>query len=133
MSDDAAAAPEEAKPEAPVKKRKKKKRRAEGDAELGRRGGRPSNWPIFADNFPSDDKLNELVLAFERGDYALVREGGRRILDERPARPNDVRSATRELLRRIDPDPIAVYLLAGAALLLVFLSLWYWTHTGSAP
>jgi hypothetical protein len=44
-----------------------------------------------------------------------------------------VRKATRELLKRLDPDPIAVYLLAGAALLLAFLAFWYWTHPHGAP
>jgi hypothetical protein len=45
----------------------------------------------------------------------------------------EVRKAARELVKRLDPDPIAVYLLAGAALLLAFLALWYWTHPHVAP
>lgn len=44
-----------------------------------------------------------------------------------------VRKAARELLKRLEPDPIAVYLLAGAALLLAFLALWYWAHPHAAP
>jgi hypothetical protein len=114
-------------PEAPQKKRKKKKRKGDAAAP-GRRPG----FPGFAATFPSDPALDELVLAFEQGNYARVREGSNRILDAKPARPDDVRRAARELLRRIDPDPIAVYLLAGAFLLLAFLSIWYWTHAHGA-
>ena len=44
-----------------------------------------------------------------------------------------VRKAARELRKRLDPDPVAVYLLAGAGLLLAFLALWYWTHPHGAP
>ena len=88
--------------------------------------------PRVADTYPSDPAIDELVLAFEQGNYARVREGSNSILDANPARPDDVRRAERELLRRIDPDPIAVYMLAGAFLLLAFLSLWYWTHAHSA-
>lgn len=141
MSDDAAHEPEgaaspeappneaesAASPEAPPKKRKKKKRKGDAAAP-GRRPG----FPGFAATFPSDPAIDELVLAFEQGNYARVREGSNRILDAKPARPDDVRRAARELLRRIDPDPIAVYLLAGAFLLLAFLSIWYWTHAHGA-
>ena len=87
--------------------------------------------PAFALDFPADPALQALVAAFERGDYARVRR-------EAPAlvRSTDsaaVRKAARTLLQRIEPDPIAVYLLAGAALLLSFLAFWYWTHPHVAP
>ena len=39
-----------------------------------------------------------------------------------------VRRAARELRRRLDPDPVAVYMLMAAAALLVFLAGWYWLH-----
>jgi len=128
MSDESAAPePEVAPPQASAKKRKKKKRKPE-DAALAQRPG----WPEFASWFPQDPAVEELVVAFESGNYARVREGSRRILSAQPAKPDDVRRAAREMLRRIDPDPIAIYLLAGAALLLVFLSFWYWTHSHGA-
>jgi hypothetical protein len=128
MSGDAARPSTEAdetEPEAPAKKRKKKKRKAEGAAD------RPDWWPAFALSFPKDEALDALVESFEKGNYAAVRAGVDRLLEERPARPDDVRSAARELKRRLDPDPIAIYLLAGAGLLLAFLALWYWTHAAS--
>ncbi|XYH97341.1 hypothetical protein ACMHYB_57885 [Sorangium sp. So ce1128] len=45
----------------------------------------------------------------------------------------EVRRAARALLRRIDPDPLAVALLVAAVALLAFLSLWYWSHSHAAP
>ena len=82
--------------------------------------------PAFARAFPSEPALDALVAAFEAGDYARVRR-------EAPAlaRQTDdeaVRAAARELRRRLDPDPLAVYLLGAAALLLLFLAGWYWAH-----
>ena len=126
MSEDAAPEPEEAQPEAPPKKRKKKKRKSESIA-----AGRPDWWPAFADSFPRDPTLDDLVAAFENGNYARVREGAQRLLDARPEHPDDVRSAARDLLRRIDPDPLATYLLLGACLLLMFLAGWYWMRGGA--
>jgi hypothetical protein len=90
-----------------------------------------SEVPAFALAFPSDPALDELVAAFEQGDYARVRREAP-ALAKRTARP-EVRRAARELARRIDPDPIAVYLLCAASVLLVFLALWYWTHPHEAP
>jgi hypothetical protein len=82
--------------------------------------------PAFAHAFPRDAELDALVAAFEAGDYARVRR-------EAPAlaqRTEDdaVRRAARELRRRLDPDPAAVYMLLAAAMLLVFLAGWYWLH-----
>ncbi|WP_437589277.1 hypothetical protein [Sorangium sp. So ce1000] len=104
---------------------------------------------------PRDPEIERLEQAFERGDYALVRAGAMRLLAEtkrdaaaerHPYRPrdpadharddaerDDVRRAARALLRRIDPDPLAVVLLFAAMALLAFLALWYWSHGDAAP
>lgn len=135
---------------APAKKRKKK-RRAEGARDV-----RPG-WPSFAKSFPAHPAVESLVLAFEQGNYASVREGAKKILEQtneragksakseksdaqlhpRPSGPEErdaIRSAARDLLRRTEPDPLAVYMVLGAALLLAFLSIWYWSHPhGAAP
>lgn len=98
----------------PRKKRKKKK------------AAPREGVPLFAQNYPQDDRLDALVVTFERGDYASVREGAEKILasDAKPA----VRQAAEDLLRRLEPDPLARYLLGVATLLLVFFTIWYFTH-----
>jgi hypothetical protein len=78
--------------------------------------------PPFLLSFPEDPQLERLIGAFERGDYALVRREARRVAKR--ARDPEVRAAARELRRRIDPDPLAVYLLLAAVALLLFLIVW---------
>jgi hypothetical protein len=98
----------------PKKKRKKK-------AKAPREG-----VPSFAQRFPQDEALDALLAAFDRGDYARVREDGARLAKttEDPA----VRRAAEELLRRIEPDPLAKYMLFAACLLLAFFTVWYFSH-----
>jgi hypothetical protein len=114
-----AAQPHQASKEAPPAPKKKKKKRKKTEAPR-------EGVPPFARSFPRDPVLDALVDAFERGDYARVRREAPKLASE--ADRDDVRDAARELARRIDPDPLAVYLLAGAAALLAFLAAWYWAH-----
>jgi|GEM_PF-531416 hypothetical protein len=136
---------------APAKKRKKKRKTADPEGARDRRPG----WPGFAKTFPDHPAVEALVLAFEQGNYASVREGAKAILDQSnkpagksasasasakksdelphplPPSPEErdaIRSAARELLRRTEPDPLAIYMILGAVALLVFLSIWYWSH-----
>jgi hypothetical protein len=67
-----------------------------------------------------------LVAAFEAGDYARVRREAPTLA--RQTESDDVRRAARELAARIEPDPVARSMVAGAALLLAFLAGWYWSH-----
>jgi hypothetical protein len=78
--------------------------------------------PEFVLDFPEDPELERLIAAFEAGNYALVRTDAPRLAasTESPA----VRDAALELRRRIEPDPLAKYLLAISVLLLVFLTVW---------
>ncbi len=86
--------------------------------------------PAFARSFPrDDDALTALVAAFEAGDYARVRREAPALVQKTDR--DDVRRAARELRRRLDPDPLAVYMLMAAAALLVFLAGWYWLHPHS--
>ena len=116
---------------APAKKRKKKRKGGEASGLEGL--PLPEGFPAFAKAFPDHPRLNELVRAFERGNYARVREGGRRLLEETkeadtkgadkggaaPYRKTEseaedlkaVRRATRELLRRI-AEAVALHHLA---------------------
>lgn len=129
MSDEepAETAPRPARP-------KRKKRRApdtEREVEAGDEERRPRQIPAFARDFPADPALAALVAAFEQGDYARVRREAPLLVQQTESVA--VRKAARELRKRLDPDPVAVYLLAGAGLLLAFLALWYWTHPHGAP
>lgn len=127
---DAAAQPEpepglppEGQAEEAQRRRPKKRTKPRGaDAASKAAGGAPDQQP--------DPELARLEQAFERGDYALVREGAARLAKE--AERDDVRRAARQLLRRIDPDPLAVTLLLAAVALLAFLALWYWSHAHGA-
>ena len=98
----------------PRKKAKKKKAKARDDG------------PLFAQRYPRDETLDALLVTFERGDYAAVREGAQKLIASGP-KPA-VRQAAEDLLRRIEPDPLASYLLGIATLLLVFFTIWYFTH-----
>jgi hypothetical protein len=120
--------------EAPAKRKKKRKRRAEDEAvPAAEAAALDERVPAFARAWPQDPALAALVTAFEAGDYARVRRGAPALAKqtEDPA----VRRAARELRRRLDPDPVAVYMLMAAAALLVFLAGWYWLHPhdGGAP
>ena len=82
--------------------------------------------PRFLLGFPQHPDLARLTAAFEAGNYALVRaEAG--ALAERTENPA-VRDAALELRRRIDPDPLAKYLLALTAALLLFLAYFAYHH-----
>lgn len=82
--------------------------------------------PRFLLGFPQHPELARLAAAFEAGNYALVRADAE-ALAERTDNPA-VRAAALELRRRIDPDPLAKYLLALTAALLLFLSYFAYHH-----
>jgi hypothetical protein len=126
------ASPEPAEPsEAPVaekprRKKKRKPRQETAPEPVAAAADARDDLPAFARAFPHDAALDALVLAFEHGDYARVRREAPALA--RSTESDEVRAAARELARRLDPDPLAVYLLGAAAALLVFLSGWYWLH-----
>jgi hypothetical protein len=82
--------------------------------------------PRFLLAFPRHPDLQRLAAAFEAGNYALVREEAE-LLAERAESPA-VRDAALELRRRIDPDPLAKYLLALTAALLLSLAYFAYHH-----
>ena len=116
------------------KKKKKKKRAAEAkdeakdDESKGRVLG-PEGWerPAFVLDFPKDPELDRLVRAFELGNYAFVREHGKKLV-EGSSDPG-VKDAAGELLRRIEPDPlIRILFLMTIALLLFMVFYAYRSH-----
>lgn len=134
------ASPDAASAEARPARRKRKKKRpvaasdevaALDDAASDEPSPRRDDIPAFALRFPDDPALAALVAAFEQGDYARVRREAPALVQQTES--VEVRKAARELLKRLEPDPVAVYLLAGAGLLLAFLALWYWAHPHAAP
>lgn len=82
--------------------------------------------PRFLLSFPADPDLQRLSAAFEAGNYALVRSEAE-ALAERTETPA-VRDAALELRRRIEPDPLAKYLLALTAALLLSLAYFAYHH-----
>lgn len=82
--------------------------------------------PPFALHYPQDEALDALLVMFEKGNYAGVRERATKLAANAPK--ETVRQAAEDLLRRLEPDPLARYLLGTASLLLVFFSIWYFTH-----
>ena len=78
--------------------------------------------PRFLLDFPEDPALERLIVAFENGNYAFIRREAENVATT--ASSPAVRDAALELRRRIEPDPLAKYLLAIAALLLVYLVVW---------
>ncbi|HVU04473.1 MAG TPA: hypothetical protein VHE30_22100 [Polyangiaceae bacterium] len=83
--------------------------------------------PRFVLDFPADPALDRLVAAFEVGNYALVRADAPKLARETDRA--EVRAAAEELLRRIEPDPLAKYLLVVSAVLLAILAAWaYHVH-----
>lgn len=78
--------------------------------------------PRFLLEFPKDPALQQLVIAFEAGNYQAVREGAAKLVES----TDDpiVAAAARELARRIEPDPLMKYLLFIALGLFVFV-VWF--------
>jgi hypothetical protein len=85
--------------------------------------------PKFLLDYPEDPALERLIAAFESGNYAYVRREAESVAKN--ASDPAVRDAALELRRRIDPDPLAKYLLALAAALLVFLVIWAYRKSGA--
>jgi hypothetical protein len=80
----------------------------------------------FAADYPNDPELGRLLEAFNAGDYKAVRDGAPG-LAERASDPK-VRRAALDLRARIDPDPLARYLLWISVALLGALVVYSYTH-----
>jgi hypothetical protein len=81
--------------------------------------------PAFLLEYPHDPELEDLIAAYERGDFAKIR-------DEAPAlarRTGDeaVRNAALELRQRTEPDRLLVFFLLLSIGLLLFLVVWVYT------
>jgi hypothetical protein len=94
-------------------------------------GDSPTSGPLrarFLDALPPHPELQRVAEAFERGNYALVRREAPRLIES--AEDDAVRDAARDLLRRIEPDPLMKYLLALAIALLVGVTVFAYATQG---
>ncbi len=107
--------PDEESPAEPKPKKKRKKPEADE--------------PVAA--LPRNEALDPLIAAFDAGNYAFVRAEAPRLM--KATEDDAVRAAARDLLRRIDPDPMAKWMMGGAGLLLASLAGWYWMHAHGGP
>lgn len=78
--------------------------------------------PKFAAQWPEEPKLDALLEAFDRGDFAAVAAGAKRLADH--ADPK-VRAAASELAERTRPDPMLKWLFLGILILVLVVS-GYW-------
>jgi hypothetical protein len=81
---------------------------------------------LFAAAYPRDEALDALVDAFEAGNYARVRVEAPQLAQstDDPA----VARAARDLAKRLEADPLAVRMVLGAGVLLLFLTYWFFSH-----
>ena len=84
----------------------------------------PVPRPPFAQDYPPE--LDELVEAFERGNYASVRQGTDKL--SRESTDTKVKAAAADLRSRTEADPMQKVLLGIVALLLVGLGVYWWAH-----
>jgi len=80
----------------------------------------------FTRSFPDDPELNRLVTAFEAGDFATVRSDAPKLAEKTDNA--EVKKAALDLRRRIEPDPLQLYMLGLTLLLLGFLTAWFYLH-----
>jgi hypothetical protein len=86
---------------------------------------RESRLP-FLRSFPDDPDLNRIIAAFEAGDFATVRTEAPKLAARTESAA--VKKAALDLRRRIEPDPMQIYLLGITLVLLVFLTAWFYWH-----
>lgn len=86
--------------------------------------------PSFAVDFPRNPELDRAVESFAQGNYARVRSESARILASNA--DESTKCAARMLVERTKPGPLALLLLALAALSLASIGGW-WIVYGKAP
>jgi hypothetical protein len=103
----------------PADKPKRRKRRTKAAKREDRR-------PPFARGYPRHPDLDALLVAFEAGNFAQVREGLAALQGNEP--DDTLASAARDLRRRIEPSPTSVFVWALGVALLALLYGFYLSH-----
>lgn len=80
----------------------------------------------FLDAFPEHEGLSRAVSAFENGNYAEARALCDQLLEREE--DDEVRDATRDLVRRMQPDRLIVKILWASFALLALVVLWVYSH-----
>jgi hypothetical protein len=82
--------------------------------------------PLFARAYPRSKDIDDLLAFFRSGNYKKVRELAPKMM----ARAGDERekNAIADVRRRIEADPMALYLLGLTLALLVFLTIFFYAH-----
>jgi hypothetical protein len=83
--------------------------------------------PFFARAYPRSPELEPLIVAFDRGNYALVRTDARALADK--TSDARVKAAAEDLLRRTRPDSLSTALVLLALGLLVYIAITYLGHS----
>lgn len=79
--------------------------------------------PVFAQNWPTEPSLEELVLAFAAGNYARVKkEAPARAREAQERGEPELAAHFRELGERVSPEPLARALFLAAFLLIAALA-----------
>lgn len=94
----------------------------ETDASLPRLDKDGRERPRFIFTYPRDPELERLVAAFERGDFRTVHRETPLLVDS--ATDPEVKAAARDLLRRIQPDPLVRWFWVVAVVVFTFLVVW---------
>lgn len=92
-------------------------------------GGPSPQIPAFAKDFPADPRLDALVALFEKGNYQKARKDAEALL--KATDDKAIHAAVAEIQKRLQPDPLALYLLAISAALLAILAGWYWSQSSA--
>jgi hypothetical protein len=82
--------------------------------------------PAFLLEYPRDPELEVLIAAYERGDFARVRDEAPGLARRTP--DEAIRSAALELRRRTQPDRLLVFFLLLSIGLLLFLVVWVYSR-----
>jgi hypothetical protein len=88
-------------------------------------------FPRFAKDFPREDELDRLVVAYTHGDYGTVRERAPKLA--KSTEDDAVKAAAERLLAATVPDPTSKVLFLVTAALLAFLTIYWMTHDHAAP
>lgn len=83
--------------------------------------------PRFIFSYPDDPELAKLTAAFERGDFRSVGIGAKELANT--AADPDVKAAARDLLLRIQPDPLVRWFWFIAVVVFTFLLVWSYSQS----
>lgn len=123
---DDAKAKASAAPKATVKARKKPRSTDDEEDDEPNAPAGPRGRLSFARSFPPSAELDALLDAFDRGNYARVRELAPPLVARADA--PEIARAARDVARRVEPDRTVLALLGISIALLAVLAIWFWTH-----